>query len=891
MSEPRRLVTLTGMNIHAPSCPDCGTALGPAPLAHCPSCRLPLSGPDAGALWQVTTALQGLEAHRLVLLGQRERLLAGLRDRRDAPGGAAVGGAVPGVPAAPRGWAAPPAAVRPAEVSGPSAQTVLLVLGGLLVTVAALVFTVVSWGQLGIGGRAAVLLALTLCALALPLPLRRRRLTATAEASAAVGLALVLLDCYAARAAGLAGLDRGDDATYWAAATALVAIGSAGYGWALRMRLPLPAGFLLGHLPGLLIAAAVGATSATGYANAVVVTAAVDGALLWAAAPRGAVPRAALQQRFGGKRSTHQALLTAAAVVGVFWAVLSGVLAATESLTADHLAGAAGAWVPLGLLALLGFTLSAPQLALPPVQRRLPVRIAASVSTAAVLVATGGTLRFALPTHWWPVAFAAPAALVAVLAGLVLTRSGPRVAPVATLGVLTTGAAALGVSTLAVAPDLVQALLRPLQQVSATWSDQAASSWDWGVPPAALTVLWLLTLVLALVAARLRRHPATGALRIAAVVAAVPAVALLPVALDLPYRAVVAVAGVLSALAAVPLLRRSTTTAVTPPALIAPAATAALTLLWALADRGSTIAAWGGLAVLFGVLAGALSAPVSDRAARSTATFAATAAVLVLGVEAAAIGATAGLATATTAFAVLAVAAASAPVAAALRPLPGREQVSSAVEYTGYGLACTALLMTVYRPGALSLCLALTGVVALGVALREDRRRVAAPAATALLIASSWVRLALADVHSPEAYTLSVSAAALVIGLLRRRRDPAASSWVGYGVGLSVTMLPSLVATWTDGHWLRPLLLGAAALAATVLGVRFRLQAPLVVGGAVLLLVAVHELAPTVVQVLGLMPRWVPLAMAGLLLLLLGSTYERRLRDARRLREGLRRMG
>lgn len=89
---------------------------------------------------------------------------------------------------------------------------------------------------------------------------------------------------------------------------------------------------------------------------------------------------------------------------------------------------------------------------------------------------------------------------------------------------------------------------------------------------------------------------------------------------------------------------------------------------------------------------------------------------------------------------------------------------------------------------------------------------------------------------------------------------------------------------------MRPLLLGAAALVVTLLGARRRLQAPLLLGGAVLAAVAVHELAPYVVQVAGALPRWVPPALAGLLLLAVGATYERRLRDARRLRAAIGRL-
>jgi hypothetical protein len=95
------------------------------------------------------------------------------------------------------------------------------------------------------------------------------------------------------------------------------------------------------------------------------------------------------------------------------------------------------------------------------------------------------------------------------------------------------------------------------------------------------------------------------------------------------------------------------------------------------------------------------------------------------------------------------------------------------------------------------------------------------------------------------------------------------------------------VAAWADPHWQRPLLLGLGALAVTLLGAGNNLQAPLVLGGSVLTLDALHELAPYLVQVADALPRWAPPALAGLLLLALGATYEQRLRDVRRMRDML----
>ncbi|MEV4835962.1 hypothetical protein AB0K05_15665 [Nonomuraea sp. NPDC049486] len=92
----------------------------------------------------------------------------------------------------------------------------LLILGGLLLTVAAVVFTVVSWGWLGIGGRAVVLAGFTALVMVAPVVLMRRGLTATAETVAGFAVALLLLDGYAARQAGFLGADALDASHYTA---------------------------------------------------------------------------------------------------------------------------------------------------------------------------------------------------------------------------------------------------------------------------------------------------------------------------------------------------------------------------------------------------------------------------------------------------------------------------------------------------------------------------------------------------------------------------------------------------------------------------------------------------------------------------------------------------
>ncbi|MET9857244.1 hypothetical protein ABZY57_30465, partial [Streptomyces sp. NPDC006450] len=225
---------------------------------------------------------------------------------------------------------------------------------------------------------------------------------------------------------------------------------------------------------------------------------------------------------------------------------------------------------------------------------------------------------------------------------------------------------------------------------------------------------------------------------------------------------------------------------------------------------------------------------------------------------------------------------------AALGPRLGAVRVPAEAAAAAAGLLAVALA-TGDAP-VLALVLALAGVVCALAAVRPERRSAAGWPAGALFLAATWVRLAASEVTVPEAYTLPVTAAALAVGFLRRRRDPLAGSWTAYGPGLAATLLPSTLAVWGDPHWLRPLLLGTAALGVTLAGARGRLRAPLLLGGATLAAVALHELTPYVVQVVDALPRWLPPALAGVLLLVVGATYEKRLRDARRLREAIGRL-
>lgn len=166
----------------------------------------------------------------------------------------------------------------------------------------------------------------------------------------------------------------------------------------------------------------------------------------------------------------------------------------------------------------------------------------------------------------------------------------------------------------------------------------------------------------------------------------------------------------------------------------------------------------------------------------------------------------------------------------------------------------------------------------------HPRRRHLVGVPSLLLLSSSWVRLVLADVMTVEAYTVPAGLLLLAAGWWRSRRAPI-GSWPAYGPGLSLILIPSLLVAVSDPGLTRPLLLGGVALGIVMAGVRRRLQAPLVLGGVTLAVDAIVQLSPFLAATYAAVPRWATIGAAGLALLWLGATYERRLRDLHRIRQ------
>ncbi|QEU95640.1 SCO7613 C-terminal domain-containing membrane protein [Streptomyces kanamyceticus] len=790
--------------------------------------------PPAEELRILDWELRQLEARRSQLLQRRAWLLGALR---------AAGPA--GEPPHPAG---PPAS----EATPPSVQNVLLALGGVLLTIAAIAFTVVSWGHLGIGGRSAVLGAVTLTALGVPAVLLSRKLRSTAETVAALGMALTVLDAYALRHLALADVD----ALGFAAVTsALLAAVWAGYGLLLgALRLPPPTAVATAQLPLILWAGAAGAGTHTMTA-ALLVTAAFDTALaLWASA-----------------RSVRVTAAVGACALGLWGAASAGWLSAQ----ATDPAGAARA----GLLLLF-----AASIALVTAWRSGRAEAATGAACAAgllVVAASGGVLRTALPAAW-----AVPAHLACGIALLAVLRTALPW-PVRR-GIAGASAAVQAIAVLWAVPVAALALLGPVGWATRAWSGAPSDARDALLVALPTAHPLLAPLVLASVAAvcavSAGRIGGAGqrAARYGAGILAWSAALALPPALALPYAAGVSVHLLLTAAALIFAVRaRSAVTA-----LAASALALASSVSVAFLSLATTAATLGTLAFLTtAFLAACVGLTRRAEPAPGAAALAVCATLTHATALACAVGASWGLRAEHTGLLALAVPALAALVAARV----GSHPLALPVEIMAAASGALAISLTAPHAPTLALALGLGGLIASSTALRAERRSVGYAAAV-LLVLASWVRLASWDVATPEAYALPVTVPALFIGALRRRRDPEVSSWAAYGPGLAATLLPSLAAAWGDLHWHRPLLLGLAALAVTLVGARYRLRAPLVIGGAVLALAALHELAPYLVQAVGVLPRWLPPALAGLLLLALGATYEQRLRDARRFRNVLNRM-
>ena len=150
-----------------------------------------------------------------------------------------------------------------------------------------------------------------------------------------------------------------------------------------------------------------------------------------------------------------------------------------------------------------------------------------------------------------------------------------------------------------------------------------------------------------------------------------------------------------------------------------------------------------------------------------------------------------------------------------------------------------------------------------------------------VLVIGGITTLAAERVDPFDIVTASIAAALIGAGAIRMGRDAELGSWRELGPGLAVLLLPALVADFLDPELWRNVTLGVVAVTVVVIGAVRRLQAPLLLGGGVLLAHAIVQLWPWITKLYEDVWWWLWLGLAGVLLVALAATYERQLRLAR----------
>lgn len=813
-------------------CPDCRAVLDAS--ARCRQCGLALTGPLAAELWETLVRADGL-------IGDLRTAEARRVEQMQARTPVAVGAGSPapeaaGQPFAPHGPG--PGQPFPAPgVTGSSVNTVLYVLGGIFVVIAASFFFTVTWPVLPFLIKALLMLGLTGGFGLGAVFAAGRGLRGTTETLWTITGALLLIDVAAAESAGL--IDLGDHGA--AVAGALLAGSSLAFVLHLRRTYDLvPTAGELGIGAGVLLATlneVAAAPGADGIAEAVaaVLTAGLATLLL--------------------RIRLRIAAATSGAVAVLCWLGLAaiGLTAGLASLSRmDYWTGLEG-W-PLLLAAVL--------LALITPVRALPLAVRGPAAGGALLVAAAFAL---LPPRW-------DGAQLAVLAGVTVAIAAP-----ALLAPTLWGRAASRVA--AVPGALALALLVALPWTAVAWAYRFTGPFD-GSPDASIRLFaapegWsLAALGLGVSVALLCCRAALGLGRHGALLLGVPALALGVLGwladLGLPLILVVLLF-VVAAASALPAALRlpsspwragaaALTGALTGAALVLAAQDELITAVLATALGAATWALALGLRER-----GALAGPVASLAALLTA-YAVWAWCATLQAP-------------PTATALLVALTAGIVLLAAPRLLTGPAR--SQLELATVPVAAAALLLAPSSEAAAYVLTLLGAAVALWTIAHRDRRA-AAWLATVLLVAAALLRLS-AGVALPELVSLPVAALLLAGGIHALRRDGTERSTPALGPGLTLALVPGLLIGLGDPYSWHMLTAGLLAAVAFGIGAGRRLQAPFVWGAVALLVIALRFTLPLLEYVfLNVIFVWMLFGAFGMLLLIAAILFEQTLRGLRR---------
>lgn len=783
-----------------------------AGVATCPHCGMNLASNEIQQAWRaLVVADQWVERARA----------------------AQAGAAAPAMPAAEA-----PVVAQPKRRL--SAGTVLLVLGAVSLLVAGLIFITVSWGSLGIVGRALALLAFTTVVGVLAYVLTRRGLRGSAEALWTVFLGLLTLDWFAARDQGLFGLDAmpgGYAAGIWGAVVLVAGVAIAKVGQrSLGTTLVAPT----------IAAGAAPVFGAGGIAGELI----HDDVFWWAlttGVAAGAVTvlhrrldlRPAFLVAMGGTAILATVAVVAALVEaldhpsldalvlerhGLPLAVVAAVAALVGVVTGDRVRSTAAAVS----------VLAAGTLVATPADAAWSMRGAFVVgAVVAVLAAALGAGDGAWPRglRW---ASGVAAALIAVGGGWWLGRL-----------VEVAAAGAVGERTTMLAQHIE---LGPHVYVGPSWVPLAISLGVGG----ALVLARRWPELAAHGEARI--HLAGAAATVLAVGAATAVAVPIPPAVSLG-SSLVFLGAVLAFVnrATPPFWRHLGSAVVAIAPLVTLSSWVASLVVWPLAALALALSGWR----------------ESDAGIRwAERGFAAWWASLVPGIALA----YAGRSTRMVALAII-VGAVVVLIAGALRDREGRS-VGAADLGAGAAMAIGLILGTVPGLDALPWTVAGAGVTVAGLVNR--RRRWCHWAGPSLLGIAYIVRLAESRVDAIEAYTAPFAVALLGVGLWALRRQELGTVRA-LGPGVTLALLPSLPQALEEPASLRGLLLGLVAVGFLALGLMRRWRAPFVGGTTVTLLLVLANIGPWAMAV----PRWLLIAVLGAVAIGVGATWESRVRNGR----------
>jgi hypothetical protein len=706
-----------------------------------------------------------------------------------------------------------------------SAGTVLLVIGAISLLVAGLIFITVSWGSMGVVGRALLLLLFTGVVGVLARLVTRRGLRASAEALWAVFLGLVSLDWFAGRAQGLLGLDAlplGWATGMWGLALLWLGVSIVRRGVpTLQKKLLIPA-LTAGIAPVI---------------GAIGIAAEIWESEFWSTlVPTVAAVLIAVLHRRLDLQPARWAAAAGASILGAF-AIGAAVVEALEYPGVGQLV-VQGHGIPLLVIAVVAVGVAY----VSPVARSVSVTI--GVLACVLLVAIPAESAWELRGgHLVTGAAAVLLALRGTGAGRV--NRGLQWAACLAGGLVAAASLPWIVQLLAVAEHSTFMGGSPMMDIGPWWvalyvalalsaTVYAARRWrEMSRVEPHVRALATTMLALGLMATVAALHPAPILFGVSLVVIAGALAAVTQRSPALwPYLGPIVVA----------LAPITTLSSWSASALVWPMAAIVLSMIARRARR--PVFQWFGLSTGVWWLVGTVGAATQLAGGSDRAT-----------------------AVATIVAAVVALLAVSFADVGTGRIGPG-ECGAAAAGAVGLIMGMSGGL------DALPWTVAGAGLVLVG--LVNPRRRWFTVVGSVLLGIAYVVRLADSGVDVVEAYTAPFAAVLLAVGVWTLRR-PGLGSVRALGAGVTLALLPSLPQALDDPTSLRALLLGLVAVGLLAVGVARGWQAPFVGGAAVALLLVLANVGP---WTLGL-PRWILIAALGIVALTIGATWESRARQGR----------